>query len=175
MRHNLISSLTLHYLFSWHIVLNSWIMRAVESFVYVKIFLAKFRWTSCLVDWTWVIGLTRKVTSIVVFVIIWSQYEYRGGLVAFSGTYLLHLSTDGSAIYTEMYFYGFSHTLQTVAIVAPCHGSWFPVHRLIWFQPKRSSPVTTNRRLDIYTGDDYGPFTAIHTAWLVAFLTFIEL
>jgi len=43
--------------------------------------------------------------------------------VAISGTYLLHLSTDGSAMYTEMHFYGFSHTLRTVAIVAPCHGS----------------------------------------------------
>jgi hypothetical protein len=107
-------------------------------------------------------------------VIIWLQYEYRR-----TGDYFwdvaLHLSTDGSAIYIEMYFYGFSHTFQTVAIVAPCHGSWFPVHRLIWFQQKRNSPAITNGKLDIYTGDDYGPFTAYHTAWLVAFLTYIEL
>lgn len=63
------------------------------------------------------------MTSIVVFLLLYGYSTNIGGLVAISGTYLLHLSTDGSAMYTEMHFYGFSHTLRTVAIVAPCHGS----------------------------------------------------
>jgi hypothetical protein len=65
----------------------------------------------------------QKMTRIVVFLLLYGYSTNIGELVAISGTYLLHLSTDGSAIYTEIYFYGFSHTLQTVAIVAPSHGS----------------------------------------------------